>query len=41
MTEECKVGPASALIKKCFENDFMTVSGTYFDNVDGRSSVLF
>lgn len=41
MTEECKVGPASTLIKKCFEKYFMTVSGTYFYNVDGRSSVLF
>lgn len=41
VTEECEVGPASALIWERFENYFMPASSTDFDNVEGRSWVLF
>lgn len=37
VTEECEVGPASALIQERFENYFMPVSSAHFDNVEGRS----
>jgi len=41
-TEECEVGPASALIQERFKKYFMPVSSTDFDNVEGRRSrVLF
>lgn len=37
VTAECEVAPASALIWERFENYFMPVSSTDFDNVEGRS----
>lgn len=37
VTEEYEVGPASALIWERFQNYFMPVSSTDFDNVEERS----
>lgn len=36
--EEREVGPASALIWEGFENYFMPVSSSDFDNMEGRRS---